>query len=317
MEAKRLTVQVELSNAVDGRALWGESYAGEVGAVHEVRRHIARSVVAAVELQISVAEAQRALRTPEHLDAWAAYHLGLREMYRFDREGVEHAAALFEQAAAREPGFAGAYAGLSFANFERAFMKFTSDPAKAAELARRFADRGLELDPLDPFCNLVAGRVAWLTRGLEDALPWLDRALELDPNYAQAKYSSALTRTLLDAPGGGRDLIDAAMAHSPLDPLLYAMLGVRALSHLSRDEPAEAALWGERAARAPRAHALIELIAAVGHALAGDEARARRWAASAIAREPALNGSTFIAAFPFSNGAARERIGHAFQRIGL
>jgi tetratricopeptide (TPR) repeat protein len=238
-------------------------------------------------------------------------------MYRFDREGSERAAVLFEAAIAREPGFARAHAGLSFAHFERAFLRFEGDRGKAAELARGCAERSLELDPLDPFCNLVMGRAGWLSGDLEGALPWLDRAVELNPNYAQGKYSSAWTRTLLGETGEGRALVDAAMSLSPLDPLMYGMLGVRALAHLSLDEAAEAALWGERAARAPRAHALIELIAAVGHELVGDQARARAWAASALARQPGLTGSDFIEAFPFRDGCARERIGGALKRLGV
>jgi len=317
VEAGRLEAQVELCDAAEGRVLWGDRYAGELGAVHEIRRAIAQAVVTAVELQIPVAEAQRALKSPQNLDAWSAYHLGLTEMYRFDRQGTARAAALFEQALAREPGFARAHAGLSFAHFEAAFLRFADDRAAAVTLARRSAERGLELDPLDPFCNLVMGRAAWLTGELERALPWLDRAVELNPNYAQAKYSSAWTRTLLGEAGEGRALADAAMRLSPLDPLLYGMFGVRALSHLVTGETAEAAAWGERAARAPRAHPLIELIAAVGLALGGDEARARAWAGSARARRPGLSGAEFMEAFPFRDGPARQRIGEALQRLGL
>lgn len=313
----RLRAQVELSDLGDGRVVWSEVYAGELGAVHDVRSRMARSIVTAVELQIPVAEVQRALRDPENLDAWSAYHLGLSQMYRFDREGTDRAAALFEQAIAREPGFARAHAGLSFAHFEKAFLRFSDDRTQAAELARRCAERSLELDPLDPFCNLVMGRTGWLTGDLEGALAWLDRAVELNPNYAQGKYSGAWTRTLLGEAGEGRAQVDAARSLSPLDPLLYGMLGVRALGHLALDEPAEAAAWGERAARAPRAHALIALIAAAGHELAGDRPRALSWAHSALARHPGVSVADFAEAFPFRDGRARARIAGALQRVGI
>lgn len=317
IEGARLSVTVELCDAEDGGVVWGESYRGEIGAVHEIREEIARAVVGALELQIPLAEARRALKAPQNLDAWASYHLGLREMYRFDREGTARAAALFEQAIAREPGFARAYAGLSFAHFEGAFLQFAGDRKDAVEFARSFAARSLELDPLDPFCNLVMGRAAWLTGDLEAALPWLDRAVELNPNYAQGKYSSAWTRTLIGEGGEGRALVDAAICLSPLDPLLYGMLGVRAFSHMVLDEPAEAALWGERAARAPCAHALIDLIAAVGHGLNGDDQRARSWAASARARQPGISGADFLEAFPFRQTRASERINGALRQLAL
>lgn len=313
----RIRMTVEVSETNDGAIVWSESYRGEIGAVHEIRARIAAAVVAALELRIPAAEARRALSGPLNLDAWAAYHLGLAQMYRFDREGADRAAEYFQQAIAREPGFARAHAGLSFAHFEGAFLSFAEDRAAAAERARRYAEASLALDPLDPFCNLVMGRAAWLTGDLEAALPWLDRAVELNPNYAQGKYSSAWTRTLLGDGEEGQTLVDAAVALSPLDPLLYGMLGVKAFSHMVLDEPAEAARWGERAARTPRAHPLIELIAAVGHGLNGDDERAGAWAGSAVARQPGLRREDFFEAFPFRQAATQARIDKALRRLGL
>jgi len=313
----RLRATVELYDTGDGGVVWSDVYRGEVGAVHEIRADIARAVVSSLDLHIPIAEARRALSAPKNLDAWAAYHLGLSQMYRFDREGAEHATSLFEQAVARDPGFARAYAGLSFVNFEGAFLNFSPDRAAAAERARRFAEEGLALDPVDPFCNLVMGRAAWLTGDLEAALPWLDRAIELNPNYAQGKYSNAWTRTLLGDGARGQSLVDSAVSLSPLDPLLYGMLGVRAFAHVIRDEPAEAALWGERAARAPRAHPLIDLIAAVCHGLNGDDARAAAWAASALRRRPDLRAPAFFEAFPFRDVITRGRINYVLNRLGV
>ena len=67
------------------------------------------------------------LKSPENLDAWAAYHLGLQQMYRFCKDGNARAAALFERAIAQEAGFARAYAGLSFTHFENAFLNVADD----------------------------------------------------------------------------------------------------------------------------------------------------------------------------------------------
>jgi TolB-like protein len=313
----RLRVSVELSDTDEGAIVWSEAYRGEIGAVHEFRAGIATAVVAALELQIPLTEARRALSAPQNLDAWAVYHLGLAQMYRFDRDGADRAADFFQQAISREPGFARAHAGLSFAHFEGAFLGFAADRTAAAELAVRYAEASLALDPLDPFCNLVMGRAAWLSGDLEVALPWLDRAVELNPNYAQGKYSNAWTRTLLGEGANGQALVDAAVALSPLDPLLYGMLGVRAFSHMVLDEAAEAARWGERAARAPRAHPLIELIAAVGHGLNGDDVRAGAWAASAVRRQPSLRRQDFFEAFPFRDAAARAKIDQVLRRLAL
>jgi TolB-like protein/DNA-binding winged helix-turn-helix (wHTH) protein len=312
-----IVVTVELCDTRDGGVVWSERRRGPVGSVHEIREQIAQAVVSALELQIPVKEAHAArLGAPASLDAWSAYHLGLSHLYRFDREGSARAAALFERAIEVEPGFARAHAGLSFAHFENAFLGFAADPDEAASQARRFAENSLERDPLDPFCNMVMGRAHWLRGDLEASLPWLERSVQLNPNNAQAKYSRGWTEALLGQGLEAQANVDAALQLSPLDPLAYGMLGARAFSHMVLDQAPEAANWGERAARAPGAHALIEMIAAVGHTLNGDEARGRSWARSAGHRSPGLAGDDFLKAFPFRPSPARERICAALDTLG-
>lgn len=318
IDGAAMAVNVELSDTRDGRVLWSEQFQAPLAAVHEIREQVTQAVIGALELQIPFNEARRAqLSAPESLDAWSAYHLGLRHMYRFNQEGTARAAALFEQAIALEAGFARAHAGLSFAQFETAFLNFTDDAARAAALARRTAEAALERDALDPFCNLVMGRAFWLTGELEASLPWLERAVRLNPNYAQAKYSRGWSETMLGAADAGRASADAALSLSPLDPLAYGMLGVKAMSHMVTGDPAQAAEWGEQAARAPGAHPLIEMIAAVGHAMNGDEARAAAWAASARRRNPKLRAADFLQAFPFREAATRRRIAEALRRLQM
>ena len=65
---------------------------------------------------------------------------------------------------ALEPGFARAHAGLSFVHFQNAFLRHVPDREAEIEQARARAERGLELDPLDPFVNFNLGRSYWLGR---------------------------------------------------------------------------------------------------------------------------------------------------------
>lgn len=315
-DARSMTVTVELCDTHDGGVVWGERFRCAREAVHEVREQIVQAVIGALELQIPMNEARLArLKSPENLDAWSAYHLGLHHMYRFSRDGNALAASLFERAIALEPGFARAHAGLSFTHFEGAFLHFADDAARATALAQRFAEQGLEHDAMDPFCNLVMGRAYWLHGDLDASLPWLDRAIGLNPNYAQARYSRGWTETLLGHGADGQVNVATALQLSPLDPLAYGMHGVRAMSHMVLGEPALAAEWAERAARSPGAHALIEMIAAVAHGMNGDETRARAWAQSARRRSPGLSSDDFLRAFPFRETAIRRRIAEMVDRL--
>jgi tetratricopeptide (TPR) repeat protein len=314
----RLAVMVELADARDGGIVWADRYAGTLDEVHEMRTEIRSSILAALEIRIPLHEAALArLAAPANLDAWSAYHLGLQHMYRSTRRDTAAATALFQQAVARDPGFARAHAGLSFVHFQSAFMRQTDDVAREIDLARRDAGRGLELDPIDPFVLFTMGRTYWLEGDLDSALAWLERATAVSPNYAQGLYARGWTETLAGRGLAGRSHVDLAMRLSPLDPLHYAMLGTRALTHLTMDEDADAAAWAERAARSPGAHVLIAMIAAASHELAGNAARAAWWAADVRERNAALTRADFFHAFPIKSEATKTRVAAALARLGF
>jgi tetratricopeptide (TPR) repeat protein len=238
-------------------------------------------------------------------------------MYRFNRVDNAAASALFQRAVHIDPLFARAHAGLSFIHFQTAFMGYTDDIAGETNQARRFAERGLELDPLDPFVNFTMGRTYWLQGDLESSLGWLERATTISPHYAQGIYARAWTEALAARGDEARIHVDLAMRLSPLDPLRYGMLGTRAFTHMAVGEDVEAADWAERAARSPGAHVLIAMIAAAAHALKGDAARAAYWAANVRERSSALTRDDFCRAFPMKSEAMRVRVLQALGQLGF
>lgn len=313
-----LAVTTELAETPGGGVVWAERYTGSVDDVHAVRAEIRAQILAALDIRIPLHEAARArLTVTGNLDAWSAYHLGLQHMYHFNRRDNAVAAELFGRAVAQDPGFARAHAGLSFVHFQTAFLRHTDDMAAEIALARSCAQRGLDLDPLDPFVNFTMGRSYWLEGDLARGLAWLERATALSPNYAQGIYARGWTETLAGRGLEGRTQVDLAMRLSPLDPLHYAMLGTRAFTHMAQGEDAEAADWAERAARSPGAHVLIAMIAAAAQALAGHETQARSWAANVRARNPLLTGEDFFRAFPMKAEAMRSRVSAALVRLGF
>ena len=313
-----LTVLVELVDTSNGGVVWADRFSGRIDDVHAMREQIRSQVLTALEIRIPMHEASLARGAAiENLDAWSAYHLGLQHLYRFNRVDNAAAADLFQRAIALDPTFARAHAGSSFVHFQIAFMHYTDDRPAAIADARRFAERGLELDSLDPFVNFTMGRSYWLEGDLDTSLGWLERATEISPHYAQGIYARAWTETLAGRALDGRRHVDLAMRLSPLDPLYYAMLATRAFTHTVLGEDAEAAHWAERGARAPGAHVMISMIAAAAHSLSGDPTRAVFWAANVRERNPALTREDFTRAFPIKLDAMRARLQQALGELGF
>jgi tetratricopeptide (TPR) repeat protein len=283
-----------------------------------MRDEIRASILASLEIQIPLHEAGRArLVSPDNLDAWSAYHLGLQHIYGFNRRDNTLAAEFFSRAVEQDPGFARAHAGLSFVHFQTAFLRQADDMAGAIRLARDCAQRGVDIDPLDPFVNFTMGRTSWLEGDLDRSLSWLERATSLSPNYAQGIYAQAWTEFMADTNTSARQHVDLAMQLSPLDPLNYAMLALRGLTHIAAGDDQAGAEWAERGARAPGAHALIAMIAAAAQALAGNQEKARRWAAEVRSRNPALTRDDFFDAFPMRSQLMRKRVTATLKTLGF
>jgi TolB-like protein len=315
---ERLAVNVELADTRSAGVVWADSLRGSIDDVHAFREQIRARVITALDLEIPLHEAALArLKGTEQLDAWSAYHLGLQHVYRFNRQDNAQAAALFTRAIALDPGFARAHAGLSFVHFQTAFMRHSEDLAGEIELARRHADRGLQLEPMDPFVNFTMGRSFWLEGKLTESLGWLERATSISPNFAQGIYARAWTEALEGHGLESRRHADLAMRLSPLDPLYYAMLGTRAFAHMASAEYEPAAEWAERAARAPGAHVLIALIAATAHAIVGNKSHAESWAANVRSRNATLTRQDFFRSFPMKQQEMRLRVSKALQQLGF
>jgi tetratricopeptide (TPR) repeat protein len=289
-----------------------------VDEIGDLRARIVAHLVSALEAHIPYNEARIArLSDPAGLDAWANYHIGLGHLYRFTAADNALAKHCFERAITADPQLARAHAGLSFTSFLEAFLRLTPDPALAARNARRHAERGLELDPLDPFANFTMGRTFWLSDEPEIAADWLARATALNPNYAQGFYASAFTAMLTGNAPAVFAALDTSLYLSPLDPLLYGIRGVRAQMLIQQEDHEAAAGWADCAATTPGAHYLIAMIALVANGLAERHEQAARWRQTIRRLRPDATSTDYFAAFPTRDTASRARVAAELRRQGF
>jgi len=310
IDGSRIAVGVELSHTRSGRVVWAESYQQPLGDAFDVLEQIGNRIVASVVSEVELLERNRAiLQPPNSLDAWQALHRGLWHMVRFNQPDNEHARHWFEAAVKLDPTFARAWAGLSFTHFQNAFQGWAE---REAEVDRAFdaAGQSLMADDRDPAAHWAMGRAQWLRGGHDASIMELERAIDLSPNFALGHYMLAFVQAQAGDPHAAIAASDRSRDLSPFDPLLFAMLGSRAMALVRLGRHAEAADWAVQAAARPNAHPHIHAIAAYTLALAGrgDEARAR---AAAVRRSlPGYGVADFLRAFSFDErGAALFRRG--------
>src|SRR5690606_3179984 len=103
---------------------------------------------------------------------------------------------------------------------------------------------------------------------------------------------------------------------SPFDPLLFGMLGSRAMAHVRLGQFEEAAEWAIKASARPNAHNIILAIAAHCLALAGRVDEGRTFAAMIRRSLPNFTVEDFLATFRLPRDA-EALFRKAAGRIGL
>lgn len=318
MRGTGLFITLALVDTSTDEVIWGDRLFGALDAIDDLRARIVAHVTSALEMYVPLNEAQAAMHgRSETLDAWSNYHLGLHHLYRFTAVDNGWAKLHFERAVTLDPGFARAYAGLSFTSFLEAFLHLSPDVTAATKAARRYAERGVELDPLDPFASFTMGRSHWLTNEPDTALDWLARATTLNPNYAQGFYASAFTSMLIGNGAATESGLDTALQLSPLDPLLYGIHGVRSQMLMQTGDYQAAARFGDKAAATPGAHYLIAMIALAANGLAGRDNQATRWKQEVRRRKADASAAHYFAAFPTRDAVSRSRIEAELLRHGF
>lgn len=315
---QKCTVIVELSQTSDGYVLWADRIESTLDDLQGLRNAITARIATTIESQIQLQETDRAASMPtENLDAWASYHRGLWHMYRFNAHDNQIATAMFDRAIAADPRFARAYAGMSFTHFQNAFLGFTRDDERERQLARQHAETGLGIDPSDPFVNLTMGRSDMLRGDWDSAISWFDKSTQISPNYAFAVYNRGLAEAVIGEGEASEKHAMQAISLSPIDPLHYAMLTTRAVSHLVRGDYEAAAHWAERGARQPTAHVHILVIAALTLELAGNRPAADAWMSKILAANPGFKQAAFFQAFPFLKEETLAIAKASLTRLGI
>jgi hypothetical protein len=311
-------VSVDLVDTRSGGLIWSDRFERPVADVHAVRHEIVAAVIAALDLQIPQTEAAIARgKEVEHLDAWEAYHLGLSHVYRFNAHDNAIAGSLFRRATELDPGFSTAFAARAFTSFQDAMMGYVPDRQAALAAVRFAAERSIELDPLDPYANAAMGRLHILTGSPDDGLVWLDRSVELSPNYAKGHYSRAYLQVIRCHTAETRAGIDTAIGLSPLDPLLAPMRTMKAMSFAIEGDYATAADWAVLAARTATSHYAIVMLAVATCQLDGRTDATAHWARVVRDVRPDMSISMYLKSLQFANQDFRGTLRSALLAAGF
>jgi len=159
-----------------------------LGNVFDLQNRITRAIIAGISVKLTQPDEERLAKLPPvNSESYLAYLRGLFHWEKgwSQKEEVEAAIRMFEQATALDPEFALAHARLAIAYTLRHMSHPSSDLAAKAFVA---AKTSLSIEPNLAEAHLARGRVAdeILDSPQEAAIQDIKRALELNPHLSDA-----------------------------------------------------------------------------------------------------------------------------------
>jgi len=146
----KVRITVQLIDAATDEHLWANTYDRKLtmANVFEIQSEISSEIAAALRAALTPEDEQRLAAVPTtNMDAYTLYVAGMRNLHDRQIETLRAAQKQFEDAIATDPAYAEAYAGLAQSVLLMMINHSAIEPDKAYEIAESATDRALELDP--------------------------------------------------------------------------------------------------------------------------------------------------------------------------
>jgi tetratricopeptide (TPR) repeat protein len=225
--ADQVRVSVQLINALTDAHLWAEIYDRKLTDIFAVESDISKTIADTLQAKLTGSEKQlMASQSTTDTAAYELYHKGRSLWERRSGDNIPKAIAFYEQAIARDPNYALAYAGLAKSYVLLPFFA-GADRRNVYPKAKEAALKALRLDPNLAEAHVALGKVLFISEiDLAGAMREYKRAIALQPNDATAHHWFG--NDTLAALGRFEEAIaegKRAVALDPLSPVINADLG--------------------------------------------------------------------------------------------
>jgi serine/threonine-protein kinase len=321
----RVRIVAQLIDPRTDEHLWSETYDRDLDDIFAIQTDVALQIAAALRAELTLDERARIGRRPTRdLEAYQLYLQGRHHFLEFTKAGSARSLELYEQAVARDPLFALAYAAIAQAHAEGVIGGISGVvPAEAFARAQQALDRALALDEglaeahgakglilftrdfdwkgaetefrlalkLSPGSADAYLQLGWLCSAqgrFDESLALMRRARELDPLAIRSDYANELMRA-----GRTEEALAEAQRALKVDPSYPRLHTLTGWIFVTLGRTAEGLAALERAVELSPDSVLFR--AQLGQALgmAGQEARAR----AILADLEALSRTQYVAAY--------------------
>lgn len=218
----RVRIAAQLVDSSSGLYVWADTYERQLRDLLTVQEELAQAIARALHVRLSAAE-PLSRSSQVNIDAYTLYLRGRHTQLARSEESLRQGAVFFELALRKDPNFPLAYAGLADAYGLLNDYGFEA-PRIAVAKSRAAVERALELDPnlAEAHASLASLLASndWDWRGAEKHFR---RAIELNPGFANAHHWFGIDLlALVNRMDEAGEEMQIARELNPLDPVTFS-----------------------------------------------------------------------------------------------
>lgn len=241
----RVRVACRLVDTRTAHQVWSARYDRRFSDIFDLQDEVTEAVVTALVPALIEAERKRIARlAPETLSAWEAHQRGVWHMLRQSADDNVRASQFFQQAVTLDAYCSAGYDGLAWTHLMEASTFSRISIAEGCKRSEPLARKAVELDPDNAEARARLALTIYLTGENRAAIAEADGALAVSPNCADAHGVRGTALVFSGARQEGRASLETYLRLSPRDPARPIRLAQLAASYYfegSYDRSAEVA----------------------------------------------------------------------------
>ncbi len=312
----KVRINAQLVDAETGNHLWADRYDGNIDNIFELQDQIMEQIITALEVKLTEGEIKN-LERPLTLkpEAYEYFLRGREKFFQLSRENNPLARNLFIEATRLDPDFALAYGMQGWTHLFDQMNGWSETPEESLKKALGLANQALEIDPDLPLGYFVRGLAYRNLGNWNSALSSLEKAIAVEPNYANAHVLLSSLLYYAGRPEEGLSRIQHAIRLEPHHPYNYTFHLGQAYFILGRYQEAISTFQKtlEKNSAAERAKVWL----AASYAQAGNLDDAEWEAEEVLINNPEFSPERFLLAFPFKNQNDRDNLVDGLHKAGF
>ena len=312
----RVRITAQLIDAIAGHHIWADSYDRKIDDIFSLQDEIAMKIMAELQVKISVADMGRlSLIKTANIKAYEKFLKAWEYYWRRTEADIQQARQLAQQTIRLDPEYGDAYLLLGWTYLDDIWFYRTKSRAKSLETAEQFAHKAISLSADEAAGHRLLASIYMLRKKYEKAIDESQKSVDLAPSSATANFVFGMVLRNAGRYDDAIPFLEKAIRLEPITPVNF--LSNLALAYVYSGQYEKALpLWNKATEKNPD-YLFAYLGLTLAHQLLGNRDRARECAAEVLRIKPTFTLEKLQKNIPAMNETDRARIMNAYREAGI